>query len=239
MSLQILLKSILCLGMILGTGQVAGVRSPEASTAQPTTEPIKENAVKLCHVEVTMLGKTSDIKGMQWPDDLDRWLSYSVEEPCDLILHLPTGKTLTMRIPPILIVSQMEGSVVTVQVPVGKKEAWLAERAREMEKTLAAWHAVPSKRMQASIEEFKHIGPPGPNDGVPLAGIERVGAASLDEHTDLLFELVMGRGGKWSMVAVISAKQKDREPLFREWQTRMARLAAAATKSTSHPSTQP
>jgi hypothetical protein len=201
--------------MYVMMGTLGGCQAPVANTpvVPPATLPAtgsgKGDVTVLRQVEVPLLGKVSDLKGMQWPDDRDdRLRSKGVEEPCNLTIHLPSGRTLQIGTRPILIVSRERDTIVTVRVPPAEaKAASLADQARMMEKLLADWHAVPNERMRALIEEFKRVPPPRPGDLVPSAGIERVGSARLDDNSELLFELVVGHGGNWNLVAVISASQ--------------------------------
>jgi len=211
---------------------------PSFAPAAPATRPAQTQP-EARRVELTLLGKTSDIKGLKWPvakSSFDIFFSSVwIEEPCDLTLHLPGGRTLNVRTRPVLIVSQSEGFVVTVQFPPAEsKPAWLSDHADEMAKLLGAWHAIPSKHMLALIDDYKKTGPPGPNDPVFFGGIERVGGAKLDDHAGLLFEL-SSVGGKWSMTAVIGAEGPDRDRIFRMSQARMHRELF----QTAEPATQP
>lgn len=204
---QLIPAVAVCLILTLA-GQLA--RAVDPPTTRPTTGPSAPSASGLRRVEVPLLGRVADLKGVRWPDELQRrWRSWSVDESCDLIVRLPSGKALTVQTRPILVISREGDTIVTVIVPpVEAKAAWLADQAKVMEKLLVDWHAIPSERMRALIDEFKRIPPPKPGDLVPSAGIERVGNARLDDQSELLFELIVGPGGKWDLVAVISGRGK-------------------------------
>ena len=86
-----------------------------------------------------------------------------------------------------------------------------------MEKLLADWGAVPNDHMRALLNEFRTI--PDHGRGMHL---ERVGGASIDDHSEVLFEFWRNASGRWNIVAVISAKQVDWEPIWRNAERRKA-----------------
>lgn len=226
--------------LALATGGCPGPESGSsgrvpAPATRPTTGPAKEEPVTLRQVEVTILGKVSDIKGLQWPDDPQgRWRSRSVDEPCDLTIRLPGGKVLKMRTRPVLIVTREEDTVVSVAAPPPGQAGPLAEKARQMEELVATWGAVPNERMQASLNEFKRVKPPMLGDPVPFAGIERLGT-TFHDGTEITFELVVGPPGQWNLNAHISAQAEKWERIWRDASARKA----LATEPSGPRSTKP
>lgn len=201
----------LVIGVMSGCGP--NLSSATQPSGRPTAEPAAEKPPMLRRIEIPLLGKVSDINGMPpWPQDAQRWRSWSVEEPCDVTLTFPSGRTLNIKTRPILIVSRDNDVVVAVQAPLLDTESsWIAAQARRIDKLLTEWRAAPSHRMRGLISEFKRIPLPKPNDPIPQAGIERVGFARLDERSSVTFEMVIVRPGQWNLVAVFEAGEEVRK----------------------------
>jgi hypothetical protein len=154
-----------------------------------------------------------------------------------LVLRFSSFSAASSRRCAIITKASEEDTIVEVQlVPADVKNGSLADQAREMERVMAAWHAVPNERMRDSIELFKYPPRASSYNAEAVAGLERVGGATLDQRTDLLFETLVVSTGKWNLVAVISAGAADLDRIFRAWQ---GRIEGAATRPSSRPVTRP
>ena len=221
--------AFVCAAVVTFIGPTGCVASESTSLAvMPTTRPGREDAVALREVEVTLLGSTSDLKGMRWVHDPEnRHRSQGIEEPCNLTVRLPNGKLLKMRTRPILIVSRvMPTNVIgSVDAPPEGERGSLREKADEVERLLTEWQITPDPCMQTALHEWKQNGDPGTGIG----GRMRIGVA-LDDRTQVAFRVSSGGPGNggWHLVVEIAAKAE-------EWQR--AREAAAETRPTA--ATQP
>jgi hypothetical protein len=168
--------------------------SPEVTTHHPrpveTTQPQREKPLKLRQIEVTLLGKTSDLKGIKWaPDPEGNDFPTGLEEPCDLTIRLPGGKVLKLRTRPILIVSRimLTDIIGTIDAPPEGSRGSLREKAAEVERLLAQWKIVPSSRLRADLEEWKQEN----YSGTGIGGRLRVGM-DLDKQTSISFRVDSG-----------------------------------------------
>jgi hypothetical protein len=183
-----------------------------AAATQPATPPVKESHVEIRQVEVTLLGKTSDLKGMQWPDDppeqAELRRSTWIEEPCDLTVRLPSGKVLKLRTRPILIVSRIWPTHVigSIDAPPQGGRASLREKAEEVERLLDQWQIVSNEPLRNELNEWKRQD----YAGTGIGGQLRIGIA-LDEQTYLSFRVTSGgpdQGG-WHLVVEIEAMAEE------------------------------
>ena len=85
----------------------------------------------------------------------------SLVEPCDVTVHLPSGKFLKVRTRPILFISRLiarndDGDVVTevVAPPEEGAPGPLSAKARYADKLLREWGAKPTPHMRASLDEL-------------------------------------------------------------------------------------
>src|SRR5689334_22135605 len=87
---------------------IVGIARAGAPATQPVSGGAGSGATALRHVEVTLLGRIADLKGIRWQGDTGNGLALSagVEEPCEVSVQLPSGKHLVIRTRPILVVSR-------------------------------------------------------------------------------------------------------------------------------------
>jgi hypothetical protein len=111
------------------------------------------------HVDVRILGRVGDIKGINWPTDprLGFALSAGLEEPCDLTIRLPSGKIIAVRTRPILFVRRTfeDDTVMSVFAPPEGKKGSLADKGHEVERLLSRLGVVPDARMRAMLDEWE------------------------------------------------------------------------------------
>jgi hypothetical protein len=175
--------------------------------------------VKPRPVEVTLFGKTSDLKGMQWPHDPDnRMRSWSVEEPCDLTVRVPSGKVLRLKTRPILIASRIMPTYVigSVYAPPEGIRGSLRDKAAEVERLLDQWKIKPDAKMRADLVEWKQA-----NDGGRGVGGRMRVFTDIDERTQVFFRVSSGgpRLGGWDLVVEIEAKAEEWERVRKEEST--------------------
>jgi hypothetical protein len=196
-----------------------------------STQMSGKDAAPLRQVEVPLLGKVSELKGMQWPDDpRGVWLSRGVSEPCDLTVHLPDGKALRMRTRPVLLVGRIMFTDVVgeVHAPPEGGRASLRAQALAIERLLAQWEITPDARLKAELDEWKQSNDSGTGIGAKL----RIGM-SLKHAIQLSFRATSGGPpeGGWFLVVEIEVTADERRRI-REWELLENRRSRS-------PSTQP
>jgi hypothetical protein len=134
--------------MLVGcVGALVGRPIPEDKEQKPTPARV---------VEITILGRTSDAKGLHWPENAANvGMSASVSEPCNLTVHLPSGKVVAFRTDPILFVGCDAGNVVSVTAPPRGGMCPLTECAAEVERLIVRWGLRPDDRMRSGLDEWK------------------------------------------------------------------------------------
>ena len=221
------------MGLLLGVTASLNAREGQRaatthSAGQPTSRPANAEGLSRRKIDVTLLGRVSDIRGIDWPTDArGKQRSLNVTEPCELTVHLPGGRALKINTRPILVVTREGDVVVSISAPPEASPGQLPDKAREMEKLIDAWGATPPERMRESIGLLKKMAP-SPTDGVIYGGIERIGFAALDQQSELQFSLYIAKGGIATLNAHISARNEDWTRVAREEDARKA-----ATKPSS------
>lgn len=191
------------------------------------------------HVDVTILGRIDDVRGLpaRRPNPLGL-NELSLSEPCELTVHLPSGKMLSLRTRPILIISCpiLTDAVTSVRAPPEEKKGSLADKAREIEDLLAQWQVVPGQRMRDQLAEWKKRDDIGSDHFRGVVVTERI-RTDLDEQTELTFEVSTLTPG-WNLMVEIDAKPEGWAKARREARDRVAR-SAVTTKSTTIPAVKP
>jgi hypothetical protein len=192
----------------------AGCTAPETNVplGHPASHLETQGSPMVRQVEVTILGHIGDAKGLDWPRDAspDRTLSIGVDEPCDLTVHLPSGKILALRTRPVLVVSHASGSDIVTEVlaPPEERKGSLADKAREIDKFLMQWHVVPDRKMRETLDEWKRSDDSG-SDDFHIAASLRI-RTELDARTQLSFAVSSLTPG-WNLVVEIEAKPEEWE----------------------------
>jgi hypothetical protein len=210
----------------------------------PSTQPVSREtpaATSVHHVEVTILGRVADVKGIEWLTDARHELALSagMKEHCDVTIRLPGGRILRMRTRPILVVERLTRTdiITGIIAPPEGEEASMADKVREVEGLLATWHAVPNEHMRALLDEFKKTRDSGAGiEAGNLATDENVGHADLDAGTEVTFRFSRGPTGRWTIVALIDAKQAEWERVWREANVDIVPTTGPSTKPTSRSS---
>jgi hypothetical protein len=181
-------------------------RDQTSATTVPTTGPSK---LPLRRVDIGLMAPIDSLNGITWkemPNATPKFaLSIGIEQPCDVTIHLKSGKSINVQTRPILFISRLglEDSahdvVTEIQIPPESKPGRVIEKVGEVESFLKDWQAQPDAHMQALLNEFKSE----PDHGVGRSGgefpfMERVGAARIDPHTQVLFEFWRDDEGAWS-----------------------------------------
>jgi hypothetical protein len=156
-----------------------------------------------------MLGPVSAVKGLDWPVLADgKWdYSVSVAEPCDLTVRLP-DRNLRLKTRPILVLVQINGTVMSVHAPTATKKASMREKVDEVERILADWKARPDERMRATLDDWRTRNSPGQSAFVILTD-RRAGTAPLDERCGVTARLSSPSDGGWNVVMEIDAALKE------------------------------
>lgn len=215
-------------------------RPAESAEPRPTAQshaapPVAStlSSARRREVAVTLLGKSTDVRGIDWPNDPHfhgRGFCADLAEPCDLVVHLPHGKDISLRTRPILVVYRDvdDDSVFSIDAPPEGKEAPLAEKVRLVEDLMARWHAKPSHRTQESLRWLKGL-PVKPDKAHTFPTSINVGGADLDASTDLMVTFNEGFNGKWNIVVTIGLNAAEMERRGKE----------RAKRTAAKPSTQP
>jgi hypothetical protein len=186
-----------------------------------------------------MLGQITSLKGLE-PSPPNKFGLHeaSLSEACQLTMRLPSGKVLSFRTRPILIVSCPIGSdiITSVFAPPIAASGRLAAKIAEIEGLLSEWHAAPSKHMRDSLDEYKTYEDRGVGVEAGLLPFsDRLGAADLDQQTEVSFRLSRGPDGRWNVVAEIEAKHAEWERIRHELDARDASTTKPASQPTKAP----
>ena len=189
---------------------------------------VQEKPIELRHVDATILGQIVDVRGVDWPRDARTGAALSAgrEDVCEVRLHLPGGRTLSLKTRPVLTLTRALDANVVMQasLPPAAPPGPLRKKIEEIESLLKEWDAKPNPRMRALLDEFRGY----PATTAELGYFIRIGAADLDEKSEVLFELSGDSSGKYYIVAVISAKAAEWDRIRNEWHAR----AIAASRPT-------
>lgn len=213
---------VVCAAALLSIPSTGAITSGGTS---PATEPVHKEA-DIQTVELTLLGRISDVKGVRWPRSSQTHptmdLSASVENPCYLMVHCCGGKTIKMRTRPMLCLTRLQVAddtqdlIVQLAAPLEGPDGTLEEKVHQAEQLLADWGAVPNDHMRALLAEMKTYHESAKSTRANgMWSLERVGRASIGEHCEVLFEF-WRISDKWNIVAVMSAKQADWEPIWHD-----------------------
>lgn len=192
----------------------------------------KPQAAELRRVEVHLLKPVGEIVGMPWPENSQGGpRSHSLSEPCDLTVHLPDGRKLSMRTRPLLIVSRILPSDVVGSIfaaPIGGRGS-IREKAAEAEQLLAAWGIESDEAMAAGLQDWKEQN----YGGSGVGGRLRVGM-ELGDKTWLSFRASSGGPlhGGWNLVVEVGAKAE----VIKE--ARLQASNAGITKPATRPSSE-
>jgi hypothetical protein len=110
-------------------------------------------------IDVVLLGTTAQVRGKRWPSDRDGQPSAltAIESPCELALHLPSGRTLRLRAHTMTL-SQRDDKVSAVTVLPLANLVSFPQAAAEIER-LAAQLGVADKVFDSTLARWREQQP--------------------------------------------------------------------------------